>query len=100
MVEGHEALRDALRSEMADDAHVLGAAVVGKADMLVTNNLKDFPALVLKRYHLEAQSADAFLVNQWWLGVQPCASVAGSAPRASKVGTISASPLSARDGAR
>ena len=24
-------------------------------------------APILKRYHLEAQSADAFLVNQWWL---------------------------------
>jgi predicted nucleic acid-binding protein len=67
MVHGYQTLRDALDAEMKDDAHVLAAAVVGKADLIVTNNLRDFAPVLLRRYDLDAQSADTFLVNQWWL---------------------------------
>lgn len=67
MVDGYQTLRDALAAEMKGDAHVLAAAVVGKADLVVTNNLRDFPPVLLRRYELDAQSADTFLVNQWWL---------------------------------
>lgn len=66
-VSGYESLREALLAEMNDDAHVVAAAVVGKADLIVTDNLKDFPAHVLSRYSLQALTADQFLVHQWWL---------------------------------
>ena len=44
-----------------DDRHVLAAAVKGGADVIVTNNLKDFPAETLARYGLEAQHPDVFV---------------------------------------
>lgn len=57
----------ALKPTLIDpgDAHVLAAAVVGKADAIVTSNLKHFQASVLEPYGLEAIDPDDFLVNQW-----------------------------------
>lgn len=46
------------------DVHVLSAAVAGHADCIVTLNLKDFPADVLRPYGLEAIHPDDFLVAQ------------------------------------
>lgn len=51
----------------ADDRHVVAAALAGKADAIVTNDLNDFPAAPLSRVGLEVQSLDAFLLNQWTL---------------------------------
>lgn len=48
----------------ADDAHVVAAAVWGRADVIVTNNLKDFPGSALSRLNLEAQHPDHFLLGQ------------------------------------
>lgn len=48
-----------------DDAHVIAAAISGKADAIVTFNLKDFPARTLERFQLEAIHPDDFLLNQW-----------------------------------
>lgn len=47
-----------------NDAHVVMAAVLGRADLIVTNNVKDFPGSVLLPLGLEAQTLDAFLLNQ------------------------------------
>lgn len=44
-----------------DDAHVLAAAVVGRANVLVTDNLKDFPTQLLASFGIQAQSVDDFL---------------------------------------
>ena len=44
-----------------DDRHVLAAAIKGEADVIVTNNLKDFPAASLTRYGLEVQHPDVFV---------------------------------------
>lgn len=44
-----------------DDVHVLAAALTAKADLLVTFNLRDFPAPKLRRLGLAPISPDAFL---------------------------------------
>ncbi len=44
-----------------DDRHVLAAAIRGRADVIVTFNLKDFPAEALAPYDIEAQHPDDFL---------------------------------------
>jgi hypothetical protein len=46
-----------------DDAHVLAAAVKTQASVLVTENLKDFPAKILRPLNLEARSSDAFIAD-------------------------------------
>ena len=46
-----------------DDRHVLAAAIQGRADVIVTYNLKDFPADILRRHGLEAQHPDAFVIS-------------------------------------
>lgn len=43
------------------DRHVLAAAVIAKAGVLVTNNLKDFPKEECAELGIEVQSADDFL---------------------------------------
>jgi predicted nucleic acid-binding protein len=45
------------------DHHVLHAAVRCKASMIVTDNLKHFPAAALSEYELEAKSADGFIAD-------------------------------------
>jgi predicted nucleic acid-binding protein len=43
------------------DAHVLEAAVAGRADILLTFNLRDFPRRALARQGVEARHPDGFL---------------------------------------
>jgi hypothetical protein len=55
-----------LISSMANhdgDRHVLAAAVVGKADVIVTDNVKHFPESVCSDFDIEIQTADQFLVH-------------------------------------
>ncbi|HCD4228994.1 TPA: PIN domain-containing protein [Corynebacterium striatum] len=47
-----------------DDAHVLAAAIQGRADVIVTFNVKDFPRDDLHRYGIDVQTPDEFLLNQ------------------------------------
>jgi predicted nucleic acid-binding protein len=49
------------------DRHVLAAAVVCRAQMIVTQNLKDFPSESLSPFGIEAQTPDDFLVNLFYL---------------------------------
>lgn len=46
-----------------DDRHVLAAAIRANAQVIVTANLKDFPAEVLERYGIEAQDPDEFVFH-------------------------------------
>ena len=46
-----------------DDRHVLAAAISCQASMIVTFNLKDFPAKALKPYGLQAIHPDDFLLE-------------------------------------
>ncbi|MDM8164468.1 MAG: PIN domain-containing protein [Roseovarius sp.] len=45
----------------ADDRHVVAAAIAGRSDYIVTDNLKHFPEAELSRFRLEVGSADKFL---------------------------------------
>ena len=47
-----------------DDRHVLAAAIRANAALIVTFNLKDFPADALKPYGIEAKHPDNFLTYQ------------------------------------
>ena len=64
LVMGYEPLIPALALPDAGDRHVLAAAVVGRCDVIVTQNLKHFPANALVPYGIEAQHPDEFLSNQ------------------------------------
>lgn len=44
-----------------NDRHVLAAAIVGRADVIVTMNLKHFPEATLEPYKIEAQHPDVFI---------------------------------------
>ena len=46
------------------DAHVVAAALSGRADVIVTFNTKDFEADFLASQGLEVQHPDVFLANQ------------------------------------
>jgi len=47
------------------DKHVLAAAVASNSQIIVTQNLKDFPRHLLAPFSIEALSADDFLIRQF-----------------------------------
>lgn len=61
IVEGWEDLAETLSLPDWDDRHVLAAAIVAKAQILLTDNLRDFPRRRLSAHALTPESADAFL---------------------------------------
>ncbi len=63
IIEGHEALMDGLDLPDRDDRHVLAAAVHGSAQVIVTMNLRDFPANRLAPFGIEAQHPDDFVLS-------------------------------------
>ena len=63
LVENYEDLIDGLDLPDPNDRHVLAAAVRCGAQVIVTWNVKDFPAEKLSPYNLEAQDPDEFLLN-------------------------------------
>ncbi len=62
-VTGYEHLIGALVLPDPDDRHILAAAIHGNANVIVTNNLKDFPQSALAPHNIIAQSADAFVLG-------------------------------------
>lgn len=63
LVTGYEDLIPSLSLPDPGDRHVLAAAIKARADVIVTNNLRDFPIAILGRYGIEAQSPDDFIAN-------------------------------------
>lgn len=45
------------------DRHVIAAAIKSKANIIVTENLKDFPRKILASYGIEAKSSDEFIAD-------------------------------------
>ena len=71
LVAGYEPLIAALTLPDPNDRHVLAAAIVGRCDVIVTRNLKHFPAGALAPFGIETQHPDEFLYNHlaWAPGV-------------------------------
>jgi hypothetical protein len=63
LVTGHEALAESLQLPDEDDRHVLAAAVRCGAQVIVTNNLRDFPREALDPLGIEVQTPDAFVLH-------------------------------------
>jgi PIN domain-containing protein len=63
LVTGYEPLIGSLALPDEGDRHVLAAAIVGRCDVIVTQNLRDFPAAVLTPFGIEAQHPDDFLCD-------------------------------------
>lgn len=63
LVKNYAPLIDSLNLPYLKDRHVLAAAIKANADIIVTNNLKDFPADILDIYGMAAKGADDFLTD-------------------------------------
>lgn len=63
LVENYTSLIDHLTLPDIDDRHVLAAAIKTNANLIITNNLKDFPEKYLANYGLKAKSPDDFLTD-------------------------------------
>ena len=63
LVSGYDALMPTLTLPDPKDRHVLAAAIHAKADVIVTFNLKDFPADTLALFGMEAQHPDEFVTS-------------------------------------
>lgn len=76
LVRGFEYLIPVLELPDPDDRHVLAAAIHGRASVIVTYNLCDFPANVLERFHIEAQHPDVFV--SYLIDISPAKVVAAA----------------------
>lgn len=65
LVTGYEALIPSLQLPDPDDRHVLAAAIVGRCDTIVTQNIRDFPENVMAPYGIDVQHPDTFLCNHF-----------------------------------
>ena len=61
LVTGYEKHIDSLDLPDYDDRHVLAAAIKSKSSLIVTFNLRDFPATAISKYKVTANSPDDFL---------------------------------------
>ncbi len=62
-VTGYEPLVPTLTLPDEDDRHVLAAAIRCSAQVIVTSNLRDFPADALAPWEMEAQHPDTFVLH-------------------------------------
>ena len=65
-VEGHEPIEACLKND-PKDRHVLAAAIRARCEVIVTFNLKDFPAEALADWNVEVQHPSKFLANLYSL---------------------------------
>lgn len=67
LIHGYEPLVKAVTLPDPNDRHVVAAAIRAHAQMIVTSNLRDFPAEELEKWDIEARHPDDFLVDQFHL---------------------------------
>ncbi len=75
LVTGFEHLEESLLLPDPNDRHVLAAAIVAKAKVIVTFNQKDFPANTLAKYRTVAVHPDDFLLSLFDAAPGPCCTV-------------------------
>lgn len=63
LVSNYKKLIDGLELPDPEDCHVLAATIKTNANVIVTNNIKDFPNDYLASYGLTAKTADEFLTD-------------------------------------
>ena len=63
LVEGYEPLLRSLTLPDPGDRHVLAAAICGRANLIITFNLQDFPNESLRPHGIEAWHPDSFIVH-------------------------------------
>ena len=63
LVEHYEALIESLELPDKDDRHVLAAAIKTNANLIITNNLNDFPNDYLENFGLKAKAPDDFFTD-------------------------------------
>jgi hypothetical protein len=63
LVTNYKGLINQLNLPDEDDRHVLAAAIKTNANLIVTNNIKDFPGDYLQSFGLSAKTADDFLTD-------------------------------------
>ena len=66
---------DGLSLPDPDDTHVLAAAIAGRADELLTQNLKDFPTSALSAQGILRRNPDGFVHEAWHADPDMVASV-------------------------
>ena len=62
IVVGHDDLTGDLRLPDPADRHVLAAAIHSNSQVIVTENLRDFPSAALGPFGIEAQTPDSFVL--------------------------------------
>lgn len=63
LVQNYKGLIEQIVLPDIDDRHVLAAAIKTNANLIVTNNIKDFPQEYLQSFSLSAKTADDFLMD-------------------------------------
>jgi predicted nucleic acid-binding protein len=63
LITAYQHLISSLTLPDPNDRHVLAAAIVGHCNIIVTQNLKDFPNTSLASYGIKVQHPDEFLSN-------------------------------------
>lgn len=63
LVENYENLIPNLNLPDEEDKHVLAAAIKINADVIVTNNLKDFPKAYINQFGISVKNADNFIAD-------------------------------------
>ena len=63
LVDNYEPLVNSLELPDDKDRHVLAAAIKTNANIIVTNNMKDFPKEYLASFGLTAKTADDFITD-------------------------------------
>jgi len=63
LVKQYEGLIEVLNLPDEKDRHVLAAAIKVNADLIVSNNIKDFPENILNRFGIKIKTADDFLTD-------------------------------------